>query len=99
MSAEEREGVRRRETSTGLCSACVWAGKREPDAPTLMSRDAFLEELEHAIDGGTRDLDRLAAWVGISRDGLTHNLRRAAREGDERAIRIRSKLPVRKRAL
>jgi len=41
-------------------------------------------------------LEGLALRLRRSRDSITLALRRAAREGDERAIAVRRKLPVRK---
>lgn len=41
-------------------------------------------------------LEGLALRLGRSRDSITLALRRAAREGDQTAIAIRNRLPIRK---
>lgn len=87
-----------RHDGRGLCSVCYHRRRREFQGRLNMPRDAVLDEVAFAIEGGERNLDRLADWVGLSRDALTLALRRAERAGDERAREIRSKLPVRKAA-
>jgi hypothetical protein len=89
-------GIVHRHDGQGMCSRCYHRERRERIGRTKLSRDTVLEEVAFAIEGGERSLDRLAGWVGISRDALTLALRRAERAGDERARQIRSQLPVRR---
>ena len=93
-----RVGIKCRTTKSGMCVTCRRHERGVAAPTTALPSSTLLEEVEFAMEGGTRDLDRLAGWVGLSRDALTLALRRAARRGDERAVRIRSQLPVRKAA-
>ena len=100
LPGPDRKGWRRHKGG-GLCGRCDWY-LRHPRQRTprgeMVPRAIILEEARMLVSDGETDIARMASRIGVTRDALTLALRRAERAGDEDAIFIRSRLPVRKAA-
>lgn len=75
----------------GLCSVCYAISVAPPS--TVTRRADLVEDIADVLEHApTTTLAGLALRLGRSRDSITLALRRAARDGDPRAIAIRTHL-------
>lgn len=94
MPPEERKG-RGRYRGRGLCSACYQRAARTGFQSTdrvFLTRDDLFSEVEHVLLDGPQKLRTIADRIGYKPESLSQALRRSAKAGDSRAIRIRERL-------